>query len=79
MSNEQTPQHQALQSIQDMILALPAERQQQVYMYAEDIRDMLTEGDGDAFLALTLVSCEFAATSAELDKEDKDNEQIIPG
>jgi hypothetical protein len=79
MSEEMTQQHQALQAIQDMILELPAERQQQVYMYAEDIRDILTEGAGDAFLALTLISCEFAATSAELDKEEKDNGTIIAG
>lgn len=79
MNDERTPQHQALQSIQDMILALPAERQTQVYMYAEDIRDILEEGGGDAFLALTLISCEFAATSAELDKEEAENDTIITG
>jgi len=79
MSEEKTPQHEALLSIQDMILALPAERQQQVYMYAEDMRDILTEGQDDAFLALTLVSLEFAATNAELDKEDQANETIIDG
>ena len=33
----------------------------------------------DAFLALTLVSLEFAATGAEIDKEELENEQIIAG
>lgn len=79
MSDEKTPQHVALLSIQDIILALPAERQNAVYMYAEDMRDILTEGGQEAFLALTLVSLEFAATNAELDKEEADNDNIIPG
>ncbi len=79
MIDERTPQHQALQSIQDMVLALPEDRQTNVYTYAEDIRDILSEGAGDAFLALTLVSCEFAATSAELDKEEAANDNVIDG
>lgn len=79
MTEKITPQHEALLSIQDMISALPEERQTQIYVYAEDIRDILSEGAGDAFLALTLISCEFAATSAELDKEEKDNGNVIAG
>lgn len=74
MSDDKTPQHEALLSIQDIILALPEERQTAVYMYAEDMRDILTEGGEEAFLALTLVSLEFAATNAELDKEDTSDE-----
>lgn len=79
MSDDKTPQHEALLSIQDIILALPAERQTAVYLYAEDMRDILTEGGEEAFLALTLVSLEFAATNAELDKEDEANDTIIDG
>lgn len=79
MSNEKTPLHQALLSIQDLILGLPEDRQTAVYTYAEDIRDILSEGDGDAFLALTLVSCEFAAVNAEMEKETAENDDIIPG
>jgi hypothetical protein len=79
MSDDKTPQHEALLSIQDMVLGLAAERQTQVYMFAEDIRDILKEGGDDAFLALTLVSLEFAAVDAELAKEEAENDDIIPG
>ena len=77
--SDNTPQHEALLSIQDMILALPEERQTAVYMFAEDMRDILKEGGDDAFLALTLVSLEFAAVNAELDKDDQANDTIIDG
>lgn len=79
MSDDKTPQHEALLSIQDIILSLPEERQTAVYMYAEDMRDILTEGGQEAFLALTLVSLEFAATNAELDKEGTDDDSVIDG
>lgn len=79
MSEEKTPQHKALLEIQDLILALPAEKQTQVYMFAEDLRDILKDGGTEAFLALTLVSLEFAAVSAEIDKDAAENDNIIPG
>jgi len=74
MSDEKTPQHEALLQIQDMILAMPEERRHLIYMYAEDMRDILKEGGEDAFLSLTLVSLEFAATSAEMDKDAASDE-----
>lgn len=79
MTDQKTKELEALEAMQQLINDLPEERLHQVLVYSEDIRDILSEGSGDAFLALTLVSLEFAATSAELDKEEKDNEQIIPG
>lgn len=74
MTEQKTAQHEALLSIQDLILSLEPDRQSAVYMYAEDLRDILKEGGDDAFLALTLVSLEFAAVNAELDKEEAEDE-----
>lgn len=79
MSDSKTKEHEALLSIQDLINNLPEERRTAVYMFAEDMRDILKEGQGDAFLALTLVSLEFAATNAELDKEGSEDEQHSAG
>ncbi len=79
MTDQKTKELEALLSIQDLINALPADRCTAVYTYAEDIRDILSEGSGDAFLALTLVACEFAATNAQLDKEEAANDIIIDG
>lgn len=79
MSEQKTKEHQALEEMQQLINDLPDERRHQVLVYIEDIRDILTEGGGDAFLALTLVSCEFAATNAELEKAEAANDQIIAG
>lgn len=76
---DKTPQLQALESIQQMINELDDERRHQVQVFAEDIRDILAEGQGDAFLALTLVSCEFAATSAEMDKEQAEDDTVVAG
>lgn len=76
---EKTLQLEALEQIQQLINDLPEDRQHQVMVFAEDIRDLLAEGQGDAFLALTLVSCEFAATSAEMDKEQAENDTVVAG
>lgn len=76
---EKTEQLHALESIQEMINDLPEGRRLDVMTYAEDIRDILAEGQGDAFLALTLVSCEFAATSAEMDKEQAEDDTVVAG
>lgn len=77
--SDKTKEHEALLSIQDLINNLPEDRMKAVYMYAEDMRDILTEGQGDAFLALTLVACEFSATNAEMEKEETANDQIVAG
>ena len=79
MTDQKTKELETLEAMQQLIADLPEDRRHQVLVYAEDIRDILTEGQGDAFLALTLVACEFSATNAQLDKEEKDNEQIIAG
>jgi hypothetical protein len=79
MTDQKTKELESLESMQQLIADLPEDRRHQVLVYAEDIRDILTEGQGDAFLSLTLVACEFSATNAQLDKEGKDNEQIIAG
>lgn len=79
MTEQKTKELEALEAMHDLIGGLPEDRGHQVLVYAEDMRDILTEGQGDAFLALTLVACEFSATNAQLDKEEKDNEQIIAG
>ena len=79
MTDQKTKELEALEAMQQLINDLPEDRRHQVLVYSEDIRDILSEGSGDAFLALTLVACEFAATNAQLDKEEKDNGQIIAG
>lgn len=79
MTDQKTPQHEALESIQALISEIPEDRQLEVRRYVEDFRDILSEGQGDAFLALTLVSCEFAATSAEMDKEQAEDETVVAG
>ena len=79
MTEQKTKELEALEAMHEMIGGLEEDRRHHVLVYAEDIRDILKEGQGDAFLALTLVACEFSATNAQLDKEEKDNDQIIAG
>jgi hypothetical protein len=79
MTDQKTKELEALEAMQQLINDLPEDRRHQVLVYSEDIRDILSEGSGDAFLALTLVACEFAATNAQLDKDEAENEQIIAG
>ena len=79
MNEQKTKEMEALEAMHELIGGLEEDRRHQVLVFAEDIRDILTEGQGDAFLALTLVACEFSATNAQLNKEEKDNEQIIAG
>lgn len=79
MSEEKTKELEALEAMQQLINDLPDDRRHNVLVYIEDIRDILTEGSGDAFLALTLVACEFSATNAQLEKDEAANEQIIAG
>lgn len=79
MTEQKTKELEALEAMQQLINDLPADRCTAVYTYAEDIRDILSEGSGDAFLALTLVACEFAATNAQMDKEAAANDTIIDG
>ena len=77
MTDEKTKEHHELEQMQQLIGDLPDDRRHQVQVYVEDIRDLLAEGGGDAFLALTLVACEFAATNAELEKEEAEKESIV--
>lgn len=79
MTDQKTKELEALEAMQQLINELPEDRRHQVLVYIEDIRDILSEGGGDAFLALTLVACEFAATNAQLDKEEAANDTIIDG
>lgn len=79
MIEHRTKELEALESIQQLINDLPEDRRHQVLVYSEDIRDILSEGSGDAFLALTLVSLEFAATNAQIEKEAAANDTIIDG
>lgn len=79
MTDQKTKELEALEAMQQLINDLPEDRRHQVLVYSEDIRDILSEGSGDAFLALTLVACEFAATNAQLDKEEAANDTIIDG
>lgn len=77
MTEQKTPHLEALEQIQQQIYELPPERQADVLMYAEDIRDILKEGDQNAFLALTLIALEFGAMHAELEKETAGDEQQV--
>lgn len=77
MTEQKTKEHLALEEMQQLINDLPDERRHQVLVYVEDIRDLLSEGGGDAFLALTLVACEFSATNAELEKEEADKDSVV--
>jgi len=77
MSDEKTKEHVALEQMQQLINDLPDDRRHQVLMLIEDIRDILSEGGGDGFLALTLVACEFAAANAEMEKEEADKESLV--
>jgi hypothetical protein len=79
MTEQKTKELEALEAMQQLIAELPEDRRHQVLIYAEDMRDILTEGQGDAFLALTLVACEFSAASAQLDKEGAEDDQIVAG
>lgn len=79
MSEEKTKELEALEAMQQLIADLPEDRRHQVLVYAEDMRDILTEGQGDAFLALTLVACEFSATNAQMEKDEAANDTIIDG
>lgn len=79
MTDQKTNELEALEAMQQLINDLPEDRRHKVLVYSEDIRDILSEGSGDAFLALTLVACEFAATNAQLDKEESENDTIIDG
>lgn len=76
---EKTPQLEALEEIQQMISDLPEQARADVLMFAEDIRDILKEGQSNAFLALTLVSLEFGTVHAEQEKEKAENGQVVAG
>lgn len=77
MIEHETKELEALKAMQQLIAELPEDRRHQVLVFSEDIRDILSEGTGDAFLALTLVACEFAATNAQIEKEEADKESIV--
>jgi len=79
MTEQKTKELEALESIQDLIGGMEEDRRHQILVYVEDFRDILKEGHGDAFLALTLVACEFSATNAELEKQEAANDQIVAG
>lgn len=79
MTEQKTKELEALESIQELIGGIEEERRHQILVFVEDFRDILKEGQGDAFLALTLVTCEFAATNAELEKQEAANDTIIDG
>lgn len=76
---QKSPQHEALEQIQQLIYNLPEDRQADVLMYAEDIRDILKEGGHNAFMALTLIALEFGAVHAELEKDGAEDEQASEG
>lgn len=63
-----TKELQELEAIQTLIQQLPQNRQADIAMYAEDIRDVLSDGNSDGVLALTLVALELAAVNAEIEK-----------
>lgn len=63
-----TPQTEALESLQDHINAMPEKQRIKVMMWAEEIRDLLSEGGDEAFTALALVSCELGAVHAERER-----------
>ena len=78
--NDKTQQLGALEDIQAIVNDLPEQEREQVLMYAEEIRDILSEGGNNGFLALTLVACEFSAVneasdSLEAGQDDQPAEQ----
>lgn len=79
MTEQNTKELEALESIQDLIGGMEESRRHQILVFVEDFRDILNEGQGDAFLALTLVACEFAATNAELEKQEAADAEIVAG
>lgn len=79
MTEQKTKELEALEAMQDLISGLPDDRRHNVQVYVEDFRDILKEGGGDAFLSLTLLACEFAATNAELEKQEAADAEIIAG
>lgn len=76
---EKTPQLEALEEIQQQITGLSEDDRNEVLMFAEEIRDMLKEGQDNAFLALTLIALEFGTVHAEQEKEKAENGQVVAG
>lgn len=68
VASSKTKELQELEAIQTLIQQLPQNRQADIAMYAEDIRDILSDGNSDGVLALTLVALELAAVNAEIEK-----------
>lgn len=68
VASSKTKELQELEAIQTLIQKLPQNRQADIAMYAEDIRDILSDGNSDGVLALTLVALELAAVNAEIEK-----------
>lgn len=68
IASSKTQELHELEAIQSLIQQLPQNRQSDIAMYAEDIRDILSEGNSDGVLALTLVALEISAVNAEIEK-----------
>ena len=68
VASSKTKELQELEAIQTLIQQLSQNRQTDIAMYAEDIRDILSDGNSDGVLALTLVALELAAVNAEIEK-----------
>lgn len=71
---DKTPQLIALEDLQAHINGLPEEQRARIKLWAEEIRDILSEGQEDAFTALALVSCECGAVHAEQEAAEHDSQ-----
>lgn len=73
-----SPQLEALESIQQLIQQENELAQTNIQLFAEEIRDLLTEGGEEAFMAMTLVACEFGAVHVEREKMEQQDAEAIP-
>lgn len=76
---DKTPELAALESMQELINNLPDERRRDVMFCVEEIRDLMTEHQGDGVLAVTLIACEYAAMNAEIELGEQADDSIVAG